>query len=208
MKLKQRNGVLGLETAKQVMISFLILAVTGVAIILALSSLDDSVGDSIDNEVRTSTMTTTNESSLTSGIDIVYLNETGYTLSGYNTSWSGITISAIWNVSNFTTGATYNTTIGTDNASISSGVVTNTTTTFDGMENVSLSYYFTYTYTEDTGRMDSIVGNVSGGIETFFASTGTIFSILIVIVIILAISIIIWAVGRFGQQVGQEANTL
>jgi len=44
-------------------------------------------------------------------------------------------------------------------------------------------------------------------LTTFFGSTGTIFSILIVVVIILAISIIIWAVGRFGQQAeGQDIN--
>jgi hypothetical protein len=47
---------------------------------------------------------------------------------------------------------------------------------------------------------NAIIGNVSSGLTTFFSSTGTIFSILIVVVIILAISIIIWAVGRFGQQ--------
>ena len=76
------------------------------------------------------------------------------------------------------------------------------------MENVSLSYYYTYTWTEDTGRMGSIVGNVSGGIVLFFGSTGTIFSILIVIVIILAISIIIWAVGRFGQRAEEDLINL
>ena len=47
---------------------------------------------------------------------------------------------------------------------------------------------------------NAIIGNVSSGLTTFFGSTGTIFSILIVVVIILAISIIIWAVGRFGQS--------
>ena len=41
MKIEKRNGVLGLETAKQVMISFLVLAVIGVAILLALTSLQD-----------------------------------------------------------------------------------------------------------------------------------------------------------------------
>ena len=49
MKTKQRNGVLGLDTAKAVMISFLILAVTGVAVILALSTLDSAVGNTIDD---------------------------------------------------------------------------------------------------------------------------------------------------------------
>ena len=102
MKFGNRNGVLGLETAKQVMVTYLILAVTAVAVLLALVSLQNA--------------------------NVFTANSLG----------------------------------------------ANATT--------------------------NIVGNISGGLETFFASTGTIFSILIVVVIILAISIIIWAVGRFGQQ--------
>jgi len=94
MKLKNRNGVLGLETAKAVMVTFLVLAVTGVAILLALTSLQ--------------------------------------------------------------------------NANI-----------------------FTANSQADNDT-DAIVGNISSGLVTFFGSTGTIFSILIVVVIILAISIIIW----------------
>ena len=190
MKIKNRNGVLGLETAKAVMISFLILAITGVAIILSLSALDDSVGDSIDNIVRTPSMAVTNETG-------AFLNITGYTLSGYNSSWSAITLTALWNET-----TDYNILIG--NGTISNvGVLTNASISDFSTNNygVNVSYTYTYTYTEDRGRMDSIVGNVSEGIETFFDSTGTIFSILIVIVIILAISIIIWAVGRFGQRV-------
>jgi hypothetical protein len=102
MKFGNRNGVLGLDTAKQVMITFLVLAVIGVAVLLALTSLQ--------------------------------------------------------NANIFTAGSL--------------------------AENNS----------------NAIIGNVSNGLTTFFASTGTIFSILIVVVIILAISIIIWAVGRFGQS--------
>ena len=108
MKIGNRNGVLGLETAKQVMITFLILAVVGIAILLALTSLQ-------------------------------------------------------------------NANIFTANSQAAN----------------------------DTGH---IIGNVSSGLVTFFASTGTIFSILIVVVIILAISIIIWAVGRFGQQTEGTVN--
>jgi hypothetical protein len=102
MKFGNRNGVLGLDTAKQVMITFLVLAVIGVAVLLALTSLQ--------------------------------------------------------------------------NANI--------------FEPDSLA----------ENNSNAIIGNVSNGLTTFFASTGTIFSILIVVVIILAISIIIWAVGRFGQS--------
>lgn len=108
MKFENRNGVLGLDTAKQVMITFLVLAVVGIAVLLALSSLQNA--------------------------DIFPANSTA------------------------------------------------------------------------ANGADSIVGNVSGGLVTFFGSTGTIFSILVVVVIILAISIIIWAVGRFGQQSQSSVN--
>jgi len=193
MKIKNRNSVLGLETAKAVMVTFLILAVTGVAVILALSTLDSAVGNTIDNTNHD--VSVINETG-------AYINATGYTLSGYNSTWSGITLTALWN-----TTTDYNILIG--NGTVSSvGVLTNASVSDFSTNNYGVNVSYTYTYTHNSGKMDSIVGNVSGGIETFFASTGTIFSILIVIVIILAISIIIWAVGRFGQQTGQEANTL
>ncbi len=108
MKFKNRNGVLGLETAKQVMVTFLILAVTAIAVLLALVSLEDA--------------------------NIFTADSTG------------------------------------------------------------------------ANATSDIIGNISAGLVTFFASTGTIFSILIVVVIILAISIIIWAVGRFGQQTEGTVN--
>ncbi len=110
MKFKNRNGVLGLDTAKSVMITFLVLAVVGISVLLALTSLQ-------------------------------------------------------------------NANIFTANSQAAN----------------------------DTA---AIVGNVSGGLVTFFASTGTIFSILVVVVIILAISIIIWAVGRFGQQLNKLLKIL
>ena len=185
MKIKNRNGVLGLETSKAVMISFLILAVTGVAVILALSTLQNAVGDTIDNTDYA--LSATNETG-------AYINITGYTLDGYNSTWSDITLTALWN-----TTTDVNILIG--NGTISSvGVLTNASTSDYSTNNYGVDVSYTYTYTYDSGQMDSITGNVSEGIVTFFASTGTIFSILIVIVIILSISIIIWAVGRFGQR--------
>lgn len=197
METKNRNGVLGLETAKQVMITFLILAVTGVAILLALTSLQTSVGSTIDT--LTAVQISTNESD--NGGSVAFLNNTGYKLTNSNSSTSSYVITAIW-VSN-DTGYPYNASINTANASInSSGYVFNTSTVTYG--NVSFTYYLTYTY--DSGRTTSIIGNVSNGLVTFFGSTGTIFSILIVVIIILAISIIIWAVGRFGQQAESTEN--
>ena len=55
---------------------------------------------------------------------------------------------------------------------------------------------------EDYNDTNNIIKNVTGGLNTFFASTGTIFAILIVVVIISAIGIVIYVVSRFGSGGG------
>jgi hypothetical protein len=187
MKTQNRNGVLGLETAKAVMVTFLVLAVIGIATLLCLTALNDGVGDSIDNEARTLTNTVTNET-------VTWLNATGFTLNEVNSTNSDYTITFAYNESSDIGFPIANVTVST------AGIVTNATDwVWEGDDSVDLSYTYVHAYTVDTGKVDSVVGNVSSGLVTFFGSTGTIFSILIVVVIILAISIIIWAVGRFGQ---------
>jgi len=99
---RSKKGVLGLDTVKAVMVTFLILAVIGVSIILATVSLRDS------------------------------------------------------NI--FTSGS------------------------------------------QEQNDTNNIVANISDGLVSFFGNTGTIFAILVVVVIILAISIIIAAVSRFGGR--------
>ena len=49
----------------------------------------------------------------------------------------------------------------------------------------------------------NIVNNITDAGVDFFSNTGTIFAILVVVVIILAITIIILAVQRFGGKGGQ-----
>jgi len=194
MKIQNRNGVLGLETTKQVMVTFLILAVTAIAVLLSLTALDYSIGDTIDISYSP-TVTVTNETG-------AYINITGYTLSGYNSTWSSVSASAVWaNVS----GTVY--LVPSANYTLSSvGVLTNATNVPNATEYNDANVSYTYLITIDDGTVSSIIGNVSSGLVVFFASTGTIFSILIVVVIILAISIIIWAVGRFGQQTEGTVN--
>ncbi len=186
MKLQNRNGVLGLETTKQVMVAFLILSVTAVAILLSLTALDDSIGDTVDLSFSP-TVTVLNETG-------AYINITGYTLSGYNSTWSSIIATAVWNETTVDL-------LESGNYTLSSvGVLTNASESEYSTNDYGVNVSYTYLFTIDGGSVSSIVGNISAGLVTFFASTGTIFSILIVVVIILAISIIIWAVGRFGQQ--------
>ena len=192
MKLQNRNGVLGLETTKQVMVAFLILSVTAVAILLSLTALDDSIGDTVDLSFSP-TVTVLNETG-------AYINITGYTLSGYNSTWSSIIATAVWNETTVDL-------LESGNYTLSSvGVLTNASESEYSTNDYGVNVSYTYLFTIDGGSVSSIVGNISAGLVTFFASTGTIFSILIVVVIILAISIIIWAVGRFGQQTEGTVN--
>ncbi len=193
MDIKNRNGVLGLDTVKAVMIIFLTLAVVGVSVILALTSLQGPVSQSIDSS--TANAQVNNELG-------AYLNTTGYTLSGYNSTWSSIQIISVYaNIS----GTSY--LVPSTNYTISSsGVLTNATLVPSASEynNAKVSYSYNYLY--DNGRTNAIVGNVSEGIVTFFGSAGTIFSILVVVVIIMSISIIIWAVGKFGDNANRQVN--
>ena len=165
------------------MITFLVLATLGVAILLALTSLQSGTETIIDQ--RTSdVITVTKETG-------AYINTTGYTLSGYNSTWTSITATEVWaNVS----GTPY--LVPSSNYTLSStGILTNATIVPNAAEYNDANVSYTYQFTYSLGRTDAIVGNVSGGLVTFFASTGTIFSILVVVVIILAIPIIIWAVS-------------
>jgi uncharacterized membrane protein len=48
-------------------------------------------------------------------------------------------------------------------------------------------------------QTDNVVGNVTTATASFFGNTGTIFSILVAVVIMLAIAIIVAVVNRFGR---------
>ena len=106
----------------------------------------------------TSSHTVTNETS-------AWINSTGYTLDAYNTSTSGFTITAIWNATDNGEG-TYNLSIPTGNATVSSlGVVTNSSSFI--WENVSLSYTYTYSVASGTSLAGLNVTEISNDFGTF-----------------------------------------
>jgi len=91
-KMKQRQGVLGLDTAKAVIVSFLILAITGIAIILALTSLQTAGSSTIDtSSIRLEVI---NESDYKAP---AFINRKGYTQSRYNSYWTGIKLIQLFN---------------------------------------------------------------------------------------------------------------
>jgi hypothetical protein len=56
-----------------------------------------------------------------------------------------------------------------------------------------------------SGQVNATIGNVSGGIASFFANAGTYFALLGVVVIILIISLVVVVVNRFGGDNSQGA---
>ena len=73
--------------------------------------------------------------------------------------------------------------------------------------NLTLNYDF---LTDDITniRTTNVVTNVSGGTLEFFSSIGTVFGILIAVVIILAIVLILLAIKGFGGDRGISGNDL
>ncbi len=55
---------------------------------------------------------------------------------------------------------------------------------------------------QEANDTDNILNNVTGGVSDFFSNTGTWMALLAVVVIILIISIVIFAVNRFGGRTG------
>ncbi len=56
----------------------------------------------------------------------------------------------------------------------------------------------------EANQTESILLNVTGGIETLFASANTWFALLAVVIIILIIAIVILAVNRFGGATSER----
>ena len=172
-----RRGVLGLETVKVVMITFLVLAVLGVAIVLTLTNISD-VAEKIDlvtGNVYNETLTTVAEI----GELFAYGTEVGCTavLGDVTNATDGVVIEA----------ANYTHTRCSINFSGESSSYMNNT-----------DWNVTYSYSYSHSRVRALQENVTTGTTGFFENTDTIFAILVVVVIILAIAIIIAVVSGFG----------
>jgi hypothetical protein len=189
--MKNKRGQLALDVVEEVSMKILIIAVLGVAVILALVTLNTGVGTLVDTSYTSTATAVVNET----GINI---NHTGHTLSGWNSSWNTPTLTAVWNDSNPT--GVYNVSVPLAYVKINStGQVLNASTPAN-MSLASVSYYYTFSY--NNGRTSAITNNVSNGLTGFFGNAGTIFNILIAVVLISAVAIIILVVRRFaGKQV-------
>jgi len=185
--MRDKKAMMGLDTVKVVLVVLLTLGVIAIAMFVALTSLQPAV-ESLD---RSNTGTVTNEST-TKAMNYTWT----YT---FNTSISGqrnptCTITSVIN--------------GTDGVSINSGNYTVPSTL--GGCNIKAStpsagfnstvWKVSYTYVYASPDSYNAVSNITNGSVNFFKQIPTVFTILGVIVIILAVGIIIVAVMRFGNR--------
>lgn len=171
-----KKGQLGLDTVKAVLLAVLILGVIAIASLLALVTIGDSVG-------RTSTIV---------GTPVVNESMT-FVIAGNTTQFyqrKDITLSNIvmYNGSGVIS-------INSANYTVSGGRITALATSVYGNQTVKVSY--SYTTSENT-QIGNQTAYYESGVLNFFTSIPTIFILLGVVVLILAIGIIISQVGRFG----------
>ena len=180
LKIKNKKGVLGLETVSAVIILLLVLAVIAVASFLALDAL-------LNSGAISTTRTVNNFAGFTN--DSFVLNETPTqpaTVSGlFGVNYSDL---IVVNASDDNLTLSGNFTINLDGAFA---------TVLSGENNGST---ISVTASAFTNTVDSdskvLVSNVTNGTTEFFTSVPTIMTILGAVVIILAVVLIILAVGR------------
>jgi hypothetical protein len=182
-------------------VSFTIIVIIGLMILGTTTEI--SSGERLS-------FTYTNQSDNTG--NIVYVNETGYTLTGVNSTTADYTIVAIWGSYNQlnATGTTYapgsagyNVSIALANATTdSSGILTNAT--LNVYPNVSLTYSYT-----DQGSQEylesNLKSNVTSGLNTVVAKFPTIFTIIAIAIVLSVIAFLVIIVRKIGFS-GMSGN--
>ncbi len=177
-KKMNKRGVVGLETSKGVLVALMVLGVFGFVVIIALNSLSDS------EAARSSGERTILGETLTA------VSEGGQNFSAFTEANAACSIITLTN----TTGVT----IPSDNFTQSNCNVAFSSINGTQFNNTDWIVNYTYSY----NQFATINNNLSNGTETFFGNATTWFSLLAVVVIILIVSIVIFAVNRFGDSAG------
>ena len=183
--MENKKGQVGLDTAKAVMLTLLLIAVVGFAIIVLISSLSNSDvsksssgsylvqnesvnGDVDDNPATIVWLTSAEGKSDVKCTGVIFVNETGIKSSIAD--------------ANFTL---------TNN-----GCAVNASSETESDGTNATTWIATYSYTYNL--YGDVTDNVTSGTQDFFANATTWFALLAVVVIILIIAIVIFAVNRFG----------
>jgi hypothetical protein len=185
---KRIRSILGLNTVKAFIVVLLSLAIIAIVTIIILGALSSS------NALPQLNGNVINETT-------AFINQTVDTLNVLNNaSFSGVTNCAVTIAYN----SSSNLIIAPGNYTVNSGACTWTNATAVVWNNTLVSYTFSYNSVLDN-QANSIGGNVSGGITSFFTNSSTFFALLGVVVIILIISLVVVVVNRFGG--GESSGT-
>lgn len=180
--LKNKKGILGLETVRIVIVTLLILGVTAIAVFLALTSLQDS------NIFQNSS------ASGQFGNETILLSSTGAAPNSVNGLGNVVLTTVL--VVNATGGEIV---VEEGNFTIAGGVFTNLTDSPYNLNNINVTANFTHEVTSSAvNATDAIIGNVTSGTSDFFANVPTFMVLLGVVVLLLIIAIVLIVVGRFG----------
>ena len=179
------------------------IAFLGLIMLILFGNLSGNVGFTQDSVV----ITVTNESAY---VAPVHANLTGYLLSGYNTTWSSITLTDLLN-STDGSGAPdgeWNFSITTGNGTISSvGVLTNATTLFE-FDNVSASYTYSHSYDSiGLANTNNFINNYTQSVLNTgeqFPTVGTIIGVALLLFIL--ISLLVFALVRLAKIGGSGGN--
>ncbi len=160
------------------------IALTLLVMLILFGNLSNNVGFGND----AITVTVNNESSK---ILPVHANVSGYTLSGFNSSWSSITLTLMFNASDVPSGGgDWNISVPVANGSVSSlGVLTNGTDAV--YDNVSVSYTYSHSFeSPELALSNAFIANYTKGIGNTgeqFPVIGTIIGVALLLLILVGI---------------------
>lgn len=186
------RGQIDLRTPVVVLIGACAFLMVCIVALITIGILNDA---EIFGVTSTVSHTITNESG-------AYINTTGYRLSGWNTTWTTITITAIW--VNVTDNVPYMLTSGNNTVTTSTGTVYNQSIPINATQwnaaNISYTYIESYAAPSEQLTLGNITSNVTTGVNTVSAKLPTVFLIAAIIFVLTAIGVlfVVWQKFRGG----------
>lgn len=193
-----KRGQINLNFATAVFLTIAAFVITVIIILVIVGSVNDA---NVFGAAPTFSHAVTNESDLNG--NIAFANTTGYTLTRVNGTNSGYAITSLWGDGNQSNGSQmaidrtpsgFTALIPAANYSVNgTGVVKNATTFI--YPNVSVSYTYIETRAAPDGQLatGNLTANVTEGVNTISSKIPTVFTVVAIIIILGAITILVFA---------------
>lgn len=180
--IKNRKGILGMESVQSAMVLLLTLTVVAIAMFVGLNAVINS-SSSLQDETVT---------------DNAFVNQTirlnhSATAPSAVSALRGVVLSNV-----VVTNATGAETISSGNYTISGGTFVTTNAANYNNTNINISASYTYKIDADA---TVLMNNLTNGTTVFFNNIPTVMTILGAVIIVLAISLILWAISRYSSGV-------